>query len=86
MGSTPLGHDDGGEGERAFLAASYLSYLVPSATDFKAETALRPSENPRRGKFESVDQRNLVFFGKRLAQRPIQSYAIVSHCLSVAGR
>jgi len=68
MGSTPLDQDGGGEGERNFLAASYLGYLVPSATDFKPETALRPSENPRRGKFESVDQRNLLFFGKRLTQ------------------
>ncbi|KAK3330198.1 TRAPP trafficking subunit Trs65-domain-containing protein [Apodospora peruviana] len=60
--ASPRDREDAGDGQREFLEGSYFSYLVPFATDFKPATALRPSQNPRKGKFDSVEHRHLLFF------------------------
>lgn len=52
-------HDDG----RAFLEQSYFSYIIPSATNFKADTTSPPSL------LEGISQRDVLFFGMRLASR-----------------
>ncbi|KAK3334849.1 TRAPP trafficking subunit Trs65-domain-containing protein, partial [Neurospora tetraspora] len=45
-------HDDG----RAFLEQSYFSYIIPSATNFKADTTSPPSL------LEGISQRDVLFF------------------------
>ncbi|KAM7222266.1 TRAPP trafficking subunit Trs65 domain containing protein [Rhypophila decipiens] len=62
MASASFEFDDGGDGERAFLAGSYLSYLIPHATYFNPEVALLPSGSNRKAKFEGVQQRDSLFF------------------------
>ena len=51
-------HDDG----RAFLEKSHFSYIIPSASNFKADTT-SPSL------LEGISQRDVLFFGMRLASR-----------------
>lgn len=63
MASASLDDDDRRDDERSFLTGSYLSYIIPSASNFKPETALRPSASTRKGRFEGVQQRDLLFFG-----------------------
>ncbi|KAM7209305.1 TRAPP trafficking subunit Trs65 domain containing protein [Naviculisporaceae sp. PSN 640] len=62
IASTPLDRHGTGDSERVFPSGSYLSYLVPLATNFNPETALRPSGSSRKAKFEGVQQRDLLFF------------------------
>ncbi|KAJ4413495.1 hypothetical protein N0V85_003537 [Neurospora sp. IMI 360204] len=45
-------HDDG----RAFLEQSYFSYIIPSATNFKADTTSPPSL------LQGISQRDVLFF------------------------
>ena len=52
-------HDDG----PAFLEQSNFSYMIPSATNFKADTTSPPSL------LEDISQRDVLFFGMRLASR-----------------
>ena len=52
-------HDDG----QAFLEQSYFSYIIPSASNFKADTNSPPSL------LEGISQRDVLFFGMRLASR-----------------
>ncbi|KAK3336022.1 TRAPP trafficking subunit Trs65-domain-containing protein [Cercophora scortea] len=49
---------------QALLDRSYLTYLVPFTTNFDPKTSLQPgpSDSPRPGKFEAVEQRDLLFF------------------------
>ncbi|KAK0618550.1 TRAPP trafficking subunit Trs65-domain-containing protein [Bombardia bombarda] len=56
------GREDAGQ---AFLERSYLSYIVPFASNFQPETALKlklHSGGTWKGKFSGVEQRELLFF------------------------
>lgn len=51
---------DRGQG---FVQNSYLTYLVPFSTDFKLEKALEGSGEAPQSFFESIEDRESLFFG-----------------------
>lgn len=64
-------HDDG----RAFLEQSNFSYIIPSATNFKADVTSPPDL------LEGIGQRDVLFFGMRLASRIRTALSLYS-CLT----
>lgn len=63
-----------------FLDRSYLTYIVPSATDFQLKKALETTVTPYRHLFSSIESREWLFFGTRSEQL---LRAVVPHCLFV---
>ncbi|KAK0703768.1 TRAPP trafficking subunit Trs65-domain-containing protein [Lasiosphaeria miniovina] len=57
------GGDNDGNGDGDLLDHSYLTYLIPHASNFGAEKALRSGDGqPGRGKLASIEQRDVLFF------------------------
>lgn len=52
----------------AFLEQSYLTYIVPFATNFSPEEAFRDVGNSIEGAISSIEQRDQLFFGTRFAR------------------
>jgi ABC-type uncharacterized transport system involved in gliding motility auxiliary subunit len=51
----------------AFVEHSYLTYIVPLATDLNLEEAFKNVEDTR-SLFGSIDQRSSIFFGRSEAK------------------
>ena len=66
-----------------FLDRSYLTYIVPSATNFQLKSALANTATPYHTLFSSIEPREWLFFGMLLE---LLFRTIVSRCLSVACR
>lgn len=49
-----------------FLDRSYLTYIVPSTTNFKLEKALGDTADQYQALFDAIEQREWLFFGMRL--------------------
>ncbi|KAL2158521.1 hypothetical protein VTH06DRAFT_4288 [Thermothelomyces fergusii] len=60
--SSPLADDDALPVADAFLERSYLTYIVPFATDFRPEEALRDAGNSIAGAIAGIEQRDQLFF------------------------
>src|SRR3569833_443555 len=56
--------DETPNGDQEFIESSYLTYIVPFATDYKLEQALRQHNEPPRSFFESIEDREWLFFGR----------------------
>ena len=61
------GQDGSGDSDRAFLESSYFTYIIPAATNFVPEDALRPGDTPFPDQLSAIEQREQLFFGTRLA-------------------
>lgn len=62
-----IGPDDVGIAADAFLQQSYLTYIIPFATNFDPEDALGRGENSVESKISNIEQRDRLFFGMRFA-------------------
>jgi hypothetical protein len=51
----------------AFLEQSYLTYIIPFATEFNPEDALRSGTGSIESKIAGIEQREQLFFGTRFA-------------------
>ncbi len=56
--------------DQQFIDHAYLTYIVPFATNFKLEQALGQGDEPNRSLFDSIEQRESLFFGMRFALLP----------------
>ena len=52
------------DGSQEFVLNSYLTYLIPVTTDFKLEQALKATGEPPKAFFESIEDRESLFFGR----------------------
>lgn len=73
--------DDGDSTEpgQSFLGRSYLTYLIPFATDFKLEEELQHPDGPGRA-IELIQKREWLFFGtthsyQRVRRAPVSQVA-----------
>jgi hypothetical protein len=60
----------------SFLGRSYLTYMVPFATDFKLEEELQHPDGPGRA-VEQIQKREWLFFGTKHSYRRVRR-ALVS--------
>jgi len=51
------------DSDQEFVQNAYLTYLVPFATDFGLEQALKEFGEPKTSFFESIKDRESLFFG-----------------------
>jgi hypothetical protein len=51
----------------AFLEQSYLTYIIPFATNFSPESALQQGAGSVETIISSIEQRDQLFFGTRFA-------------------
>ena len=58
------------DGTHEFVQNSYLTYLIPFATEFEVEKALEASGEPPESFFESIEDRESLFFGQSPISRP----------------
>ena len=63
--------------DQLFLEQSYLTYIVPFATNFKLEEAIGQGDEPNQSLFASIEQREWMFFGMRFA---LLSHVAILHC------
>ncbi|KAL2260426.1 hypothetical protein VTK26DRAFT_5567 [Humicola hyalothermophila] len=49
----------------AFLEHSYLTYIIPFATNFNPEEALRQGAGSLESRIANIEQREQLFFGTR---------------------
>lgn len=61
----------------AFLEHSYLTYIIPFATNFDPKEALQQGTGSLETKIANVEQRDQLFFGMRFAPC---SRSSASHC------
>lgn len=71
----------GSNDDDEFIQSSYLTYIVPLATDYRLEQALGQQEEPPRAFFESIEDREWLFFGTAAPFR--LDTRIMSPCSSV---
>ena len=57
LAETSRGDDDD------FVHSSFLSYKIPRATDYRLEQALEQHDGPPEDFFESIENRESLFFG-----------------------
>lgn len=57
------GAGDAADVPDAFVEQSYLTYIIPFATDFSAENVLRRGEGSVENKIAGIEQREQLFFG-----------------------
>lgn len=77
------GANEAADGAEAFLEQSYLTYIIPAATGFSPENALRPGAGTVESAISGIEQREQLFFGTRFAHCSCSS---VSSCLWIAFR
>jgi hypothetical protein len=51
----------------AFLEQSYLTYIIPFATNFSPESALQQGAGSVESTISNIEQRDQLFFGTRFA-------------------
>jgi hypothetical protein len=69
--------DATGAGSQSFLGRSYLTYLVPSTTNFKLDEALQHPDGPARA-IEQIEKRESLFFGREYSLARHVKRALVS--------
>jgi hypothetical protein len=67
----------------AFLEQSYLTYIIPFATDFSPEAALQQGAGSVESHIANIEQRDQLFFGMGCAGR---SHSCASNCSCAACR
>ncbi|KAK0656354.1 TRAPP trafficking subunit Trs65-domain-containing protein [Cercophora newfieldiana] len=58
----PSQQDEAADSDRAFLEQSYLTYIIPAATQFVPEDALQQGETPFQDQLSAIEQREQLFF------------------------
>lgn len=69
--------DGGHDAPDAFLEHSHLTYIIPFATEFSPEAALREGGGSVESRIANIEQRDQLFFGTRFAHC---SRSCASHC------
>lgn len=77
------GANEAADGAETFLEQSYLTYIIPSATSFDPEDALRPGAGAVESTISGIEQREQLFFGTRFAHCSCSS---VSGCSCISFR
>lgn len=71
-------------GATAFLEQSYLTYIIPFATQFNPKEALQQSGGSVESNIANVEQRDQLFFGMRFANCPnVIVYPLLIHELQM---
>ncbi len=68
------------EGDAEFVAGSYLTYIVPFATNSRLEQVLEQQDEPPKGFFESIQDREWLFFGTPFShclRDPVSPHSLV---------
>ncbi len=63
---------------RSLFDQSYLTYLVPLATNFDPKEILKPGADSFQDRLAAVEQRDRLFFGTRFAHCPQVSISTCS--------